>query len=145
VTLVDLASLRSSSTRSSSFAGHTPEGYERWRKGFAAALDPRFHGIAYVDGLVWSGRARLFANERAALLAEIKAYPTGACDVHVLVGAGELDALVALEPGLVAWGRDLGCLGVLIESREGWARVMKKHGYEPHQIAVRKNLVFREL
>ena len=117
-----------------------PAGYERWRNGFAAALDPRFHSIAYLDSLVWFGRARLFANERAALLAEIKIYPTGARDVHVLVGAGELDALVALEPDLAAWGRDLGCLGVLIESRSGWARVMKKRGYEPHQIAVRKEL-----
>jgi len=117
-----------------------PEGYERWRDEFAAALDPRFHGVAHVDGLVWCGRARLFANERAALLAEIKVYPTGASDVHVLVGAGDLHELVALEPRLVAWGRAHGCLGVLIESRDAWAKVMKKHGYDPHQIAVRKEL-----
>lgn len=117
-----------------------PESYERWRDGFAAALDPRFHGIEYVDTLVWYGRAKLFANHRAALLAEIKIYPSGASDVHVLVGAGDLDALVALEPQLAAWGRELGCLGVLIESREGWARIMKNHGYAPHQVALRKEL-----
>ena len=117
-----------------------PEAYARWRERFATALDPRFHDIAFVDGLVWFGRAKLFANERAALLAEIKVYPTGACDVHVLVGAGDLDALVALEPDLAAWGRFHRCLGVLIESREGWAKIMKPHGYEPHQVAVRKEL-----
>jgi hypothetical protein len=117
-----------------------PHDYGRWRGAFAAALDPRFHTVEYLDSLVWYGRARLFANDRAALLAEIKPYPTGACDVHVLVGTGELDALVALEPQLAAWGREHRCLGVLIESREGWAKVMKKYGYKPHQIAVRKNL-----
>lgn len=117
-----------------------PEGYERWREGFAAALDDRLYGIDHVDRLVWCGRARLFANERAALLAEIKPYPAGACDVHVLVGAGELNALIGLEPLLAAWGRKHGCLGVLIESREGWAKVMKKHGYETCQVSVRKEL-----
>jgi hypothetical protein len=117
-----------------------PQNYARWREGFAAALDPRLHGIGDVDALVWYGRARLFANERAALLAEIKPYPTGASDVHVLVGAGDLDALIALEPQLAAWGREHGCVGVLIESREGWAKVMNKHGYEPYQVSIRKEL-----
>ena len=117
-----------------------PEAYGRWREGFAAALDHRFHGIDHVDRLVWYGRARLFANARAALLAEIKPYPTGACEVHVLVGTGDLDALTALEPQLAAWGHKHGCLGVLIESREGWAKVMKKHGYETYQVSIRKEL-----
>ena len=117
-----------------------PEGYERWRAGFAAALDARLYDIGHVDRLVWCGRARLFANQRAALLAEIKSYPTGASDVHVLVGAGDLDALIALEPQLAAWGRAHDCLGVLIESREGWAKVMKQHGYEAWQVSIRKEL-----
>src|SRR5207249_4497450 len=117
-----------------------PDGYARWREGFAAALDARVYGIDHVDRLLWYGRARLFANKRAALLAEIKPYPTGACDVHVLVGTGDLDALIALEPQLAAWGRKHRCLGVLIESREGWTKVMKKHGYETYQVSIRKEL-----
>lgn len=114
--------------------------YLGFRDGFREALNPRFYTIEFLDGLVWSGRARLFGNERGAVVAEIKIYPTGERDVHFLVGAGDLDALIALAPAVEAWGREQGCLGALIESREGWARAMKRHGYELHQIAVRKEL-----
>ncbi len=114
--------------------------YPRWRDGFATALDPRYYTIAYLDELIRVGAAQMFANDRAAVLAEIKIYPTGARDVHFLVGAGELDALIDLAPEVEAWGREFGCIGAIIESREGWAKAMKKHGYEPHQVAVRKDL-----
>lgn len=116
-----------------------PENYELWRERFAAALDPKFYRIEHVDAMVWYGRARLFANDLAAVLAEIKLYPTGASDVHFLVGAGDLDGLIELSADVESWGREAGCVGALIESRSGWAKVMKKHGYAPHQIAVRKD------
>jgi hypothetical protein len=117
-----------------------PEGYARWRDAFARALDGRFYTIEYVDTLVWSGRARLFADERAAVLVEIRIYPTGARDAHFLVGAGALEALVDLAAQVEAWGRAHGCIGTLIESRSGWSKVMKTHGYETHQVSVRKEL-----
>lgn len=114
--------------------------YLPWRPMLAEALDPRFHTIQYLDGLVWSGRARVFTNEHAAILAEIKVYPTGACDVHGLLAAGDLEAIVELIPQAEAWGREMGCIGGIIESRPGWQRVLKDQGYAPHQIAVRKEL-----
>lgn len=114
--------------------------YHAWRAEFAKALDPRFYSIEYLDSLLWSGRAFLFENDKAACVVEFKFYPTGLRDVHCLVAAGDLNALAELAPEVEAWGKGQGCSGALIESREGWARVMKQHGYEPQQVSLRKEL-----
>lgn len=117
-----------------------PAEYQRWRDGFAEALDPRFYTIAYVDELIWTGAANFFSNEHAAAIAEIRIYPTKAMDVHGLVAAGDVNAIIELIAEIEAWGKSLGCIGGVIESRPAWARIMKSKGYEPHQIAVRKDL-----
>ena len=46
--------------------------------------------------------------------------------------------IVGLIPKAEQWGRELGCIGALIESREGWARVMRPHGYRLFQTTIRK-------
>lgn len=129
-----------------------PPGYWQWREMFAEALDQRFHRIEHVDEMVCTGArvlainsrateaAKFFTNGRAAALAEIRRYPTGAMDVHGLVAAGDVEAIVELIPTIEAWGEAMGCIGAVIESRPAWARIMKKHGYDVFQTAVRKEL-----
>lgn len=116
--------------------------YLHWRGEFAKAMDPRFYDLAYLDDVFVSGlldgTVRLFANKAAAIMAEIKTYPTGTKDVCGIVAAGDLEAIVALIAQAEDWGRSRGCAGGVIESREGWVKVMKRYGYEPHQVAVRK-------
>lgn len=114
------------------------DGYQRYRPQFEQALDSRLYNIQYVDSLVYSGRARFFNNEDAAIIVEIKVYPTGAMDVHGLLAAGELSAVLKLIPIAEKWGKSLGCIGALIESRNGWQRALKGQGYEPFQMAIRK-------
>lgn len=115
--------------------------YQHWRPAFAAVLDRRYHPIAWLDGEVWSGRARLWASAGAALICELKAYPTGACDVHALIAAGDLAEIAdVLRPRAEAWGRAHGAIAALIESRPAWGRALKSRGYAPHQLTVRKEL-----
>lgn len=115
--------------------------YLRFRDAFAEALDPRLHAIEHVDAMVLSGAARLFRSAGAAILVEIRTYPTGTRALHGLVGAGALDEIVGrLIPAAEQWARSLGCTLSLIESRPGWARVMRKHGYAPFQLAIAKDL-----
>ena len=45
-----------------------------------------------------------------------------------------------LIPRAEEWGRSIGCTLAIIESRPGWAREMKKHGYSTHQISISKEL-----
>ncbi|TFI59119.1 hypothetical protein E2493_06230 [Sphingomonas parva] len=116
-------------------------GYLRFRDAFAAVLDPRLYTIGWLDGEILSGNLLLWVGREAAIVAQIRRYPTGAMDVEGLIAAGDLEEIVRdLIPAGEAWGRSIGCVGAIIESREGWARVLAPHGYRVHQIALRKEL-----
>ena len=115
--------------------------YARFRAGFAAALDPDFYPLSYLDELVATSRGLLWTTNRAAIVAEIKTYPGGAKVIHGLVATGDLREIVeTLIPKAEAWGREQGCRYAIIESREGWARQLKGSGYETYQTSVRKVL-----
>jgi hypothetical protein len=115
--------------------------YLRFRSRFGEALDPRLHGIEHLDALVLSGQAQLWLGDAAAIVTEVRTYPTGAAVIHGLVAAGDLDEMVGtLIPKAEAWARSIGCAMAIIESRPGWARALRRCGYAPHQLAVRKDL-----
>jgi hypothetical protein len=115
--------------------------YAVWRSRFAEAMDPRLYTLDHLDRLVLSGRARFWSSQGAAIVAELKTFPTGARAVHGLIAAGDLDEVeTILIPQAEAWGRQNGCILALIDSRSGWGRVMKKHGYAPFQTAIAKEL-----
>ena len=115
--------------------------YPPWREAFAAAMDPRLHTIDHLDSLVLSGRAQAWFGDKAAMITEIRTYPTGANVIHGLVAAGALEEIRdVLIPRAERWARQAGCIMAIIESRPGWARALQTQGYEPHQLAVRKEL-----
>ena len=115
--------------------------YARFRPLFAEALDPRLYTIDYLDRLLASGRAQLWAGDGAAIVTEVRDYPAGGRVLHGLVAAGALEEIVeTLVPRAEAWGRAVGCVLAIVESRPGWARTLKAHGYAPHQVALRKEL-----
>ena len=116
-------------------------GYYRFRDRFAEAMDPAFYPIEYLDALLLSGRARLWVGAEAAIVAELVLYPGGARVIHGLVAAGRIEEIAAtLIPRAEAWARAQGCTHAIVESRAGWMRALKPHGYRPHQLAVRKEL-----
>ena len=115
-------------------------GYLRFRDQFAAAMDGRLYNIEYLDALLLSGRAKCWASGTAAIVAEIKKYPTGAMAVSGVIAAGDLEEITRLIPLAEEWGREYGCQFGMIESRPGWERQMKQHGYEPFQVGLIKTL-----
>ncbi len=115
--------------------------YARFRPLFAEAIDERLYTIEHLDSLLYSGRAQLWIGEAAAIITEVRNYPTGARVIQGLVAAGEIEEIVeGLIPKAEAWGRSIGCVLAVIESREGWAKLLKSHGWDPHQLALRKAL-----
>ena len=115
--------------------------YIHWRGAFAEAMDTRFYTIDYLDWLVSNGRAEFMATPDAAIVVEIKMFPTGLCAVHFLVAAGKLDVLEnELRDRAEKWGVANGCSMALIESRAGWKRTMAKHGYRLFQESIVKEL-----
>ena len=115
--------------------------YTRWRAAFGTVLDERYHTLDWLDLQILSGEFRFWASENAALVTEIKTYPAGAKDVHVMVAAGDMGEIVeVLAPLAEAWGASQGCVAALVESRPAWARVLAPYGWEPHQLTLRKEL-----
>jgi hypothetical protein len=115
--------------------------YAAWRDRLAEAMDPRFYTIEYLDWLLATGRAFLWARGHAALVAEIRVFPTGTKAASFVVAAGDREELVnELAPQVEAWGRANGCSVALIESRPGWEKVMKGHGYSLFQASIVKEL-----
>lgn len=115
--------------------------YLRFRDQFAQVLDPERHTIEWLDRQVAFGVFHVIGNEAGCILCEVKAYPTGAMDYHGMLAAGDLATIVeTLIPEAEAYGKELGCIGGLIESRSGWVRELKKSGWEIHQTTLRKVL-----
>lgn len=114
--------------------------YQSHREEIADLIDPRCYSMDWIDSLVTTGAAQVFANDEAVILTEIKNYPTGALEIHGLVAAGELAAILDLIEQAEAWGRSVGCQFASIASREGWGRVLAGRGYQPYQMQIRKEL-----
>ena len=45
-----------------------------------------------------------------------------------------------IRPRVEAWGAASGCTRAIVESRAGWMKVLKPHGYEIFQVSVMKEL-----
>lgn len=114
--------------------------YEHWREQLGSALDPRFFTLAYLDELIATNAASIIATDKAAIVIEPRFFPTGAVVVNGLVAAGELEEIKKLIGRAEELGRKAGCIGAIIESREGWARALKSDGYETFQISLFKEL-----
>lgn len=117
------------------------EAYLRFRDQLAAALDPRFYPIEWLDERMLAGEAAAVAHEDGCVVVEIRTYPGGAREIHGLVAAGNLGTIVnTVIPAVEAMGRDENCLTACCESREGWSRMLKASGYRVHQVTLRKEL-----
>jgi hypothetical protein len=92
-----------------------------------------------IRGEVLAGRAQLWPGERAVLLTQVLKTDVGLC-IHVWLGGGALDELVALRPGVEAWARAMGCDTASIDGRPGWARLFQQHGWAPVAGELRKGL-----
>lgn len=102
------------------------------------ALDPERYPAEFIDRQVLEGAWRCWGCHEAAILAEIKTYPSGFKELHGIAAAGELRAIVGLIRLAEEWARGQGCARAVIESRPGWAKALPE--YEPHQYSVRKEL-----
>jgi hypothetical protein len=116
-------------------------GYLEYRDAFAQVADPRYYPMDWLDGRILDGIAQFARSENAAIVFELRQYPGGAIDVHGLIAAGDKDEIInELIPQAEAWGRENGATAGVVESRPGWAKALKPHGYEVAQVTIRKEL-----
>lgn len=85
------------------------------------------------------GRAQLWPGETAAMVTQCVVEPQGRA-LHVWLAGGDLAGIMALKPGVEAWGRAMGCDYVSIEGRKGWTRLLRADGFRLHGDELRKPL-----
>ena len=115
--------------------------FERFRNGFAEAMDPRLFTIEWLDEGVRSGAILFWHTDDAAITADIRVYPTNARVLHGLYATGSLlDIIEQLIPTAEAFAREQGCRWAQIDSRQAWGRMLSGKGYGPYKTAILKDL-----
>lgn len=88
---------------------------------------------------VLSGRAQLWPGDRSCIVTQCFLGPDGGT-IHAWLGGGKLSEMMALRPGIEAWGRAMGCTVATIEGRKGWERLYRPFGYQMADGVLRKRL-----
>jgi hypothetical protein len=97
------------------------------------------HRKRHVWAAIESGDVQLWTNASAALVTEIKVYPTGVKLVNAWLAGGDLDGVLLLVPAAERFARAKGCKRVGIAfCRAGWAR--KLPGYRKAGVQLTKDL-----
>ncbi len=84
------------------------------------------------------GRAQLHPLPHAAMLTTIEQYPAGLKEIKGWLAGGDLREIVAYEPVLAAWGKEIGCTRASIVGRRGWMKAMP--GYFENGVILTKDL-----
>lgn len=112
----------------------------RHRAEIASILDERFYPLWWVEGEIAAGRIATLANETAIIGFEAKRYPGGATELHGMFAAGDLEGILDLIDEVCSLGVELGVTVAAIESRQGWAKVLKARGFQPERLRIVKEL-----
>lgn len=86
---------------------------------------------AFVVGQILTGKAQLWIGKGAALVTQISGDPL---TIHAWLAGGDKAEILAMTPGIEAFGRTWGCKFATIEGRKGWQRVLRPMGYFGDQI-----------
>lgn len=100
------------------------------------------HGETDRDGLlalILAGQAQLWPGTSAALITQMVLAPEGP-SIHTWLGGGTLAEMLAIRPGLEAWGRSMGAIWSTGEGRKGWERLLAPQGYVRAGTQLRKAL-----
>jgi hypothetical protein len=89
------------------------------------------HRKEHVKQALDDKRAQFWFHPEAAIVTEIKVWPTGFREVVGWLAGGSLDGVLALIPQIETWARGIGCERAIINGRYGWKRRLPA-GYRVH-------------
>ena len=114
--------------------------WSRFRDQFAEAMEGGLYTVEDLELMIQTGEAYFWPGVNSAVVAKRVVYPSGEAVMQTLWAVGDIEEVVALEPGIAATGRLLGCSSMLVEGRAAWTKVLKSAGYEPWSVTLRKAL-----
>lgn len=112
------------------------EQWVRCRKWLLPALVD--HTEADILAELLANRAQLWPGKRSAFVTQLFTNEEPA--ILVWLAGGDIRELLEMQPGLEAWARAQGCVAAWINGRKGWARALRKTGFEPRGDELRKGL-----
>jgi hypothetical protein len=116
-----------------------PPHFEAHRERLAKALEGGFYSMDDVLKAIAEGRAQFWPGKNAAMVTEIHTYPSETV-LQVWLGAGDMEELLLMAPGIESWARLNGCTAVIVEGRQGWSKILKEKGYAPFSVSCKKVL-----
>lgn len=115
------------------------EHFDRCKDWLEAALEGGFFTLDDVARAIAENRAQFWPGENAAIVTEIDSLAQTRI-VRVWLAGGDMEEVLAMAKGIESWARLQGCKKVLVEGRQGWAKVLKDQGYEPFSVILTKAL-----
>lgn len=102
-----------------------------WRNGIEAALEHAMYGYSFDDitTMVMRGELHFFSYPLCCVIMQPQSNP-GYSTYHCLVACGSMQAIKDTEPMMRANAAALGCKYMSISGRPGWARELKKDGWD---------------
>lgn len=86
-----------------------------------------------------AGRAQLWPGCVSAVVTQCVVETDSRC-LHAWLAGGDLAEIVAMIPGIEAWGRAMGCDHATVTGRRGWTRALRRLGYVRVDAELRKAL-----
>lgn len=86
-----------------------------------------------IEQAVRAGRMQLWRapDDTAVVVTQIGHYPEAKV-LWVLLAAGELNAVMALQDTVAFWARAMGCSRIVMDGRAGWDKVLPQYGWRRH-------------
>lgn len=106
--------------------------WERCLPWIEASLAEEHHSETAADvfEMIVTGQAQFWPGEDACAVTEIATDAAGTF-INLWIVGGDLGGVLALLPAEYAWARTWNCTEARFRpQRKGWARVMRKHGFE---------------
>ena len=104
---------------------------EDFRKRLAKALEVGGNGYGPEDiaQAVAEGRMQAWTRNDSLVVTEVIMRPK-ANAINIVLAAGLLEDVLALQADMMAFGREHGCKVMRMEGRRGWAKILPREGWK---------------
>ena len=92
------------------------------------------HRLQDVLSAVYQGTAQLWIDGPCVIVTEVNDTPLER-ELHFWLAAGTLDEVIHLSNKVMKWGREQGCTVASLCGRRGWAKALRREGWN-HQMIV---------